>query len=260
VPYPQYGAITQTLTDLRKSRYQSLTIRLQRPFHKGCSLLATYAYVRSKTQWYFDAQDQYDGKLTWFDFSSTQSGSSGAPQAAADPKHNISLAATFEIPVGRGRAIGKEMPSVLDAILGGWMITGMYRYNAGALLVFYNQLEASGEPAFLKNQGAQDKWFDTSVFKAADVNKRRTNPWTYDGLTGPRFSDLTLGLSKRIKLNERFKLELRLDAFNALNGMNWAPQNQLAALTDFGSNMGILNTQMWGYAGRQLQYSARIEF
>ena len=45
VPYPQYGAITQTGTDLRSARYQSLQLRCQRAFDHGFSLLATYACV-----------------------------------------------------------------------------------------------------------------------------------------------------------------------------------------------------------------------
>src|SRR5207344_678363 len=42
VPYPQYGAITQTNTDGRKMRTQTFEIRAQRPFAKGTSFLVSY--------------------------------------------------------------------------------------------------------------------------------------------------------------------------------------------------------------------------
>jgi hypothetical protein len=261
VPYPQYSGITQSLTDLRKSRYQSFQLRLQRPFKNGFSLLATYAYVKSKTQWYYDAQDQYDGILSWFDFSSTQGGGAGSPTTVADPGHNFTIASTIAIPVGRGRALGREMPKALDAVIGGWQVSGMYRYNSGALLIFNTTADnPSTAPALLKNTGAikdNARWFDITGFSqtSASPNVRRSNPWSYDGVTGPTYNTLDLGIVKRFTLSQRVKLDLRLEAFNALNGMNWQPP-----ATAPGSTIGIVNTQIAGYAGRQLQYSARIEF
>jgi hypothetical protein len=230
---------------------------LQRPFHKGFSFLLTYAYVKSKTQWYYDDQDEYDDVLTWYDFSSTQSGGAGAAAVTTDSPHNFVLAATVEIPVGRGRSLGNEMSSALDAIIGGWQISGMYRYNSGRVLVFTDEATApTATPNLLKEQGPNVTWFDTTGFSGAEPNTRRSNPWYYDGLTGPSYSNLDLGLTKRFRLSERIKLEVRLDAFNALNGMNW----QDPSLSATSSSFGIVNTQVRGYAGRQLQYSARLEF
>ena len=60
VPYPQYSGITQTGTDLRSARYQSLQLRGQRAFAHGFSFLATYARVWTRSQWFFDPQDEYD--------------------------------------------------------------------------------------------------------------------------------------------------------------------------------------------------------
>src|SRR5439155_24179012 len=79
VPYPQYGIITQTGTDLRSARYQSFQLRGQRAFANGFTFLATYAFVTARSQWFFDTQDQYDNKLNWYNFSVTQAGGSGNP-------------------------------------------------------------------------------------------------------------------------------------------------------------------------------------
>jgi hypothetical protein len=49
---------------------------------------------------------------------------------------------------------------------------------------------------------------------------------------------------------------VRLDAFNAKNGMNWAAPNLTVTASDFGKT----NTQLTGYYGRQLQYSIRLDF
>jgi hypothetical protein len=85
---------------------------------------------------------------------------------------------------------------------------------------------------------------------------RRANAWTFDGLTGPSFNNLDLTLQKTFRLNQRFRLQVRMDAFNAFNGMNWAdPQTTITA-----SDFGRTNAQEAGYYGRQLQYAVRLEF
>ena len=50
--------------------------------------------------------------------------------------------------------------------------------------------------------------------------------------------------------------EIRLEAYNALNGMNWANPTLTVSASDFGRT----NAQASGYYGRQLQYSAKLFF
>jgi hypothetical protein len=73
---------------------------------------------------------------------------------------------------------------------------------------------------------------------------------------GPNFRNNYLTLPKRIPVTERLAQHLRLEAFNALNGMNWANPNLTVTASDFGKT----NTQLSGYYGRQVQYSIRLQF
>jgi hypothetical protein len=263
VPYPQYGTITQTSTNLRKARYHVLLLRLQRSFSKGVSFLLSYANVRTRSQWYWDAQDEYDNNLSWFDYAVSQSGGGGNPQIQADPRHRFTGAFTVDLPFGRGRPLGREMGRGLDAVIGGWQLAGSFTYNLGAPIVFTSALNAPTSVTQLNQVGGADKyWFQTkdaagaNLFASATSYTRRSNPWTYDGLNLPTFGNLDLSVSKSFKLHQRVKMRLRLDAFNALNHMNWAAPNLSVSSADFGRT----NTQFSGYAGRQLQYSARLEF
>lgn len=256
VPYPQYTGITQTGTDLRSARYQSFQLRGQRSFANGVTFLATYAYVTSKAQWFFDPQDEYDNKLQWMNFTVTQAGGSGAPTVTSDPKHRFVTASSWELPVGKGRKFGSNMARGLDYAIGGWQVSGVYTYTSGAPLIFSTSIIAPASVKKIGDIGAGSYWFDTTGFAAQASFTRRTNPWLYDGLNGPGFKNLDLSLSKRIPIKERVRVALRLDAFNALNGMNWATPNLTVTASDFGKT----NTQLSGYYGRQLQYSARLEF
>jgi len=255
-PYPQYTGITQTGTDLRSARYQSFQLRGQRAFSSGFSFLATYAYVTARSQWFFDPQDEYDNKLSTYDFSVTQAGGSGAPSVTSDPHHRFVSAGTWDVPVGHGRHFGTGMARAADYLVGGWQVSGIYTYTSGAPLIFSSSVIAPASVRQIGQIGAGSYWFDTTGFAAQAAFTRRTNPWYYDGLNGPGFKNLDLALSKRFTIKERAHATIRLDAFNGLNGMNWATPNLSVTASDFGRT----NTQLSGYYGRQLQYSVRLDF
>ena len=144
----------------------------------------------------------------------------------------------------------------MDYVLGGWQLSGIYTYTSGAPLIFTRNAIAPASVTQLSQQGSGSFWFDTKGFAAVPSFTRRTNPWYYDGLVGPNFRNMDFSLAKRISLNERIGVQLRLEAFNALNGMNWSSPN----LTETASDFGKTNTQAPGYYGRQIQYSVRVQF
>ena len=44
-----------------------------------------------------------------------------------DTTHSVNASFVYQLPVGRGKRFGTGMNRVLDAIVGGWEITGLYR-------------------------------------------------------------------------------------------------------------------------------------
>ncbi len=256
VPYPQYGAILQTASDERASRYKSLQIRVQRPFSNGISFLGTYAYSTQRTQVYFDNQDEYDGKLTWMDGAYSAPGGTGVNLGyAVDPKHHLVGAVTYSIPVGRGKTLGSGMNRAIDTLIGGWQISGTYTHNSGQILNF-GTMTAPASVQKIGEIGPKNYWFATTGFAVQPAYTRRTNPWYYGGLTGPGFSNLDLALSKRVMFTERYKIEFRMEAYNALNGMNWAIPTLDVTKSDFGRT----NAQASGYYGRTIQFSGKFIF
>lgn len=51
-----------------------------------------------------------------------------------DIRHNLNANFLVELPFGRGRRFGSDVPSVVDGILGGFQLSGVFRYNSGQLL------------------------------------------------------------------------------------------------------------------------------
>ena len=241
-PYPQYISLLQDWTNGKKARYQTLELRLQRPFFQGLSLLAGYAYVRGTRQEFYDNVDEYDDRSTWIDLN--------------DPRHRLNVSAVWDVPIGRDRRFGQGVGDVLNALVGGWEVAGVYRYESGQYLRFNGMVAPTDSPRTIGEVGAGKFWFDTAAFATMPAFTRRTNPWQYSDLKGPNFTNLDAALSKRITLTGNTKLNLRIEAYNLLNGMNWANPSTTIGASDFGQVL----RQADAYFGRQLQYTLRLEF
>jgi hypothetical protein len=241
-PYPQYLSLLQDWTNGRKARYHTLELRLQRGFHQGLSLLGGYAYVRGSRQEFYDNVDEYDERWTW--------------TSLPDPRHRVNVSAVWALPIGRERRFGRDMNRALNAVVGDWEVAGIYRYESGQYLRFGGMVAPSATPDTIGEVGAGKFWFDTAGFERLPAFTRRANPWQYDDLKGPNYQNVDLALSKRVPLKGNVKLNLRLEAYNLLNGMNWANPSTTIGASDFGQAL----RQADAYFGRQLQYTLRVEF
>ena len=92
------------------------------------------------------------------------------------------------------------------------------------------------------------------MFKQATPFTPRTNPFQYDGLTGPRYWNLDSTLSKNFDVTERFKLEFRLEAYNLTNSVMPGNPNLTVTSVQFGRIASQVNY------GREVQYTLRLHF
>jgi hypothetical protein len=249
VPYPQYGTITQTNTAGRNVKTQTFELRAQRPFVKGLSFIASYAYNYERRQEWFDDLAQYK-VLT----SGGKDGWEWRPTADV-PTHRFTGAVTWQIPVGKGRAFGSSMPMALDYVVGGWQYSLATRFYSGRPLLFTTSYVVSGNPK-LENP-TRDRWFDTSMFALlADTNTPRTNPYYYDGLVGPSWAVTDMTLSKMFSLGGRYRLEARIEAYNAFDQILWDNPD----LTISSSNFGKVTRKRVDGNGREIQIGIRFMF
>ena len=239
-PYPQYGNLwVNDAIDGGDSRYQSLQIRLEKRYRDGVSMLFGYNFNNQDDQVFYDNVDNFEQNWTW--------------QKSNREQHRISYGGTWDIPVGTGKRYLQDSHPVLDGILGGWTLSSLITWNSGAFLRFGGML-ADGDPVI--GDPRPDRWFDTSVFERLPAWTRRTNPWQYDGLTGPGRFAMDLSIVKDFNLTEKVKFALRVDSFNAANNMTWADPNRNVNSSLFGTT----NNQRNNSFGRRNQLGLRIEF
>jgi hypothetical protein len=73
---------------------------------------------------------------------------------------------------------------------------------------------------------------------------------------GPVTFQTDATLSKSIPLDEKRRLEFRLEVYNVLNHINWENPN-----TSFGNlNFGKVTAKRGAYVGREVQYGLRFVF
>lgn len=254
LPFPQFTGFNGDSPPWANSIYNALQVRLEKRFSHGLQALVTYTWSKS-----IDDASTTDGSTTWL---------GGVANGPEDPNNRslerglstfdipqvLQFSYTYELPVGRGKAFLSNMPTVLNAIIGGWQTNGIWRFTDGRPLIL---TLAGGNP--LPTYGAQRPDLTgpltcnngpdrlTSYFSNPDVavvpapftigNAPRT-----DGTCRqPGQANATLSLFKEFsldKLREGAKLQFRLEAFNALNHTQFnGPNTQVN-----GGNFGVITS------------------
>ena len=120
VPYPQYGFILMTYNG-GWSSYNALTTKLEKRFSKGLYFLGSYTWQKSLD---LGATDEFSALSA--EFKKYDKGHS-----TFDVPHRFVGTWVYELPVGRGRALMADMPAALDAVLGGWQVSGIATFSQG---------------------------------------------------------------------------------------------------------------------------------
>jgi hypothetical protein len=255
VPYPQYGGLYEVGTLGAGERYHSLEFKAQKAFSKGWNFLGAYVYIREKRQQYFNELDAFQDNLTW--------------QNSNQPRHRLIMAGTYEVPFGIGRAYMSGMPKLLDALVGGWKVTGVSTYSTGAILRF-GKMNYNGQDPTVSDP-TPGQWFNTAAFSpiAANTFVIRSNPWQFDNLTGPSYYTLDATLAKSFKITERISTEFKAAAYNALNRLNRGNPNLDVNSSQFGqalyqgspaANFGPQTQELGNVSGRQVELGMKIIF
>jgi hypothetical protein len=240
VPYPQYGSLVQKFNPGFSERYQALQLKAERAFSRGFTLMLAYNYNHESSDIFFNNEDTYVQKMTMYPVSS--------------PRNRLNASFAYNLPVGRGQKYLPSIPKSLDAVIGGWRTSHNLMWHSGDFLRF-GQMNACSSPRL--PQPTYSEWFDTSCFQAStqvEPYAPRLNPLQYPGVNGPRWWELDSSLSKQFNLTERFKLELRFEAYNLTNSFMPSDPDTNVYSSTFGRVVGQANI------GRECQANLRLQF
>lgn len=135
-PFPQYQSINTDccLENLGQSTYNALLAKLERRFHNGLNLLASYTYSKTLT----DADSALPAFVAFSGGGSVQNSYNLKNEKALsyqDIPHTFVVSYIYELPVGKGKKFLNKDGAV-DKVLGGWQVGGVQRYQSGQPLAF----------------------------------------------------------------------------------------------------------------------------
>jgi hypothetical protein len=184
-----------------------------------------------------------------------------------DQPFNNTTSFTYELPFGRTRKFGSSWNPVLDAVAGGWRLTGINTMTSGLPVnLTYapsSQLQVSSAPNYRPNITGDPLTPEAQRSPSNYLNKDTvvipTDPSKPFGNAGrnivraPKFFQLDLGLHKDFRVTEGSRIEFRTEAFNVLNKTNFMAPNSDRSSNSFGT---ITSTFPW----REIQMALRFVF
>ena len=222
-PYPQYcnGGVSQTDAPVGQSLYNSLQVTYNHRVSKGLTALVSYTYSKFL--------DNVEGNNSW-----SYAGNTG-------PANNYNLAAeksvdagdvpqalvasyVYQLPIGRGRAVGSGISRVADAVVGGWELSGIATFKEGLPISVTgnNQPTFGGSPrpdvtGSVQGPKSLHEWFNTGAFSYAPYGSFGNAPRFFSDLRGPRYQDWDTALEKNWKFKQSMRAQFRLETFNSFN-------------------------------------------
>ncbi len=189
------------------------------------------------------------------------------------PHNQVVLAQNYDIPFGHGRKWGANSNKFVDAVLGGWNISGITTFYSG--LPFMPTIDNYGTgtqpyagPNNRPNVGtgspyapneSRAQWILPLSSGAYTLPASNTfGNYPINTLIGPHFINQDAALMKVFSITERFKFQLRVDSTNFLNHANLGLPNADIQSGNTGQITSL--AESGNYQMRRLQFSGSINF
>ena len=260
---PNHFGVVKDTASIGAMKYNALQAVLQKREGHGLETQVSYTYSKCMTD-----NSGYFG--TW---SGTTQATPASPyfqnlynphaewaQCYWDSKHVISAYAVYEVPVGRGKQFGKDLPTAVNAVVGNLSINPIVSWHTGFPLALYgSDKSGTGSPGARPNcnisllsypktvSSAGLLWFNPA-FATDPAPGTFGNCPAQGPVIGPGYVDTDISLQKNIPLGEIRKFQFRADFLNAFNHPNFAHPNM--------SN-GIINATQ---DARQIQLALKFYF
>jgi outer membrane receptor protein involved in Fe transport len=270
-PFQGFNNITAVLP-LGFSNYNSLQLKFE---HRGrnLNLLSSFTYAK--------AIDNVGQVLD------TPNGGSPNPQdirntandrgpSSFDQRFNSTTSLLYELPFGKGRRFGKELPAALDFVLGGWQASGIVSLLSGQPLnIRYPDaagILSDGQPDFLGNVALRPNYVGGDIRSSVSENRHLayfnraaltvppvTSPFGNLGrnvVYGFPLHQTNFVLAKHFSitpLGETARVTFRAEFYNLFNRTNFlAPDVNLAS-----ANFGRVNS---AFDPRFVQLALKLSF
>ena len=247
-PYPQFaGSFGGYPEFIANSRYSALQLRFEKRYSQGLAFTGNYTFSHMTDDnslgfnpWIGSLQSQ--GELQDLTNLSAEKSISGF-----DTPHRLAFAVTYELPIGRGKAVGQNLRPVANALLGGWKVNGFITLQSGnplGILMSDGRLadgnqrpNISGDPRGADVRTVVDglaSFFNDAAFSDPGDQVPGNSPRYFDQLRTDGINNLDFSMFKDFQFREGMLLQFRAEFFNFFNTPRFGPPDTSYGSSDFG--------------------------
>ena len=267
-PISNFGDITYVFNG-GKSRYDALQVKYE--WRLGSEITLLNSLTLSK------AKDNSAGALE------NQNGNFPAPQdinnIAADyalsayhQPYNNTTSFVWALPFGHGKRWGSGLSPAMDLLVGGWELAGINTVTPGEMVTFTYSPAAAFQVSAITNDfsGANNyrpnitcdpyapagqqsitQWFSPACVALPTDPSQPFGNAPRNNVRGPNFWQFDVAASKNIAVAGRTRLQVRVEAFNLFDRVNFAPPASNRSNASFG-------TITTAFDARQVQLGVKV--
>jgi len=192
--------------------------------------------------------------------------------------HQINANLVYQLPFGKGQMLAPNAGRLLNTLIGGWKVSGIFRWTTGFPITIDNgftwatnwniegdamrngPLPVASNPrnVVVNGVGGPDIFADPTAALAAFRPEWPGESGTRNVVNGDGMFNLDTGVSKAFSLGEGRRLEFSWQAFNAFNSVRYDVRAAQPSLSDdpslFGRYLSTLTTP------RFMQFALRLTF
>ncbi len=251
-PNPQFGEILY-MDSSSTSSYDGLQIHLRR-HESNMDFGVSYTFTKSIDDASADpvVSSTGGGLVSGNEPSNIHNFSLDRGRSDFDRTQVLTAYHVWQIPVGRGRKWLSGAPTFLNAIAGGWSLSEIVSWMTGEPFSINSNIDTASNirssrtdiiapvpsfgftPPVPGNVGPG--WFPSSVLNSATTPFAVPAPGAYGNqgriiFNSPNFFNIDMTLQKQFSINERWKVQMKFDAFNVLNHPNFRLANPIFAFS-----------------------------
>jgi hypothetical protein len=162
--------------------------------------------------------------------------------SSEDTSYRLAISHVYDLPVGRGYRLGTSWHPALDAIAGGWQVSGIWTFQSGFPLpigaspnntnnrgftnsrIFGARPDLVSDPQVTTGSRGQriEQWIQPGAFKTVAPFTYGDAPRLLNGVRGDGIKNFDLSLIKHFRIREQMNVEFRAEMFNIFNRPQFA--------------------------------------
>jgi len=270
-PFPNvamtYGPLFFVGSPLGNTDYQSLQLTVKKRTTYGLSMLASYNVSSS----HGDVDDAFEDLYYAGPLQDIYNlGQERHTISDFDQKHVVKGYVLYDLPLGQGRGLLSNAGTALNALVGGWTLTGDFHYASGMPMRIpanvyypginnvYSDIVRGCDISEHYNGQVGGAYFNPACFVNPANAEFGNAPGYLSALRNPGLAVEDIGVDKIVRFGERSQLRLYFQMFNVFNRHGFSGPDTQDGTAGFGM---VLPQDLNGVPGPRVgQFGARFSF